>query len=334
MIACTFCGRDNDGSSRFCMDCGKPLTPSAAAERSIPPAAAVRSSAARRDPGAPIAMADPAAPMSAPSPVPRTATARCPTCRSPADPSLPYCGHCGAATGFVAPPRRRTDGTVQFSAPGTTTGPRLALLNDQGDVAQTFAIGNGEAIIGRSDGDLQFSHDVYLSPMHAQLTWREGQLFVRDLGSRNGTWMFLDGPHKLLDGDLMLVGSQLLRFRRLGYPGPHPPEADSTRRMGSLTPTADIAVLEQLRNDRSVRDVFHLSPGRNALLGREEGDWIFPYDRTMSGRHCEIRSEDSDFYLHDAGSRNGIAIAIRGERAVDVGHRIMMGDQVLRVENV
>lgn len=331
MISCTFCGRDNDGSSRFCMDCGKPITPSAAALSE--PSGGPDARAGRREPVAPGArgVAVAPAPMSAANPS-NAPTARCPSCRSQVDPALPFCAYCGSPTGFAPPPRRTTGGTAVFSARDMGPGPRLSLLNDAGEVAQTFALERGEAIVGRSDGDLQFPHDVYLSPMHAQISWRDGQLSIRDLGSRNGTWIFADGPHKLQDCDLMLVGSQLLRFRRLGYPGPHPPEADSTRRMGSLTPTADIAVLEQLRHDRSVRDVFHLSPGRSALLGRDHGDWLFPYDKTMSGKHCEVRSEDSDFYVHDAGSRNGIAIGIRGEWPLKKGNRVMLGDQILRVD--
>jgi len=256
-------------------------------------------------------------------------TAKCPHCRQVVDPTLPFCARCGGKTGFSPPP-----GTAVFSPMNMESSPRIAVLDEDGSIAQTFLVNNGEAIVGRSDGDLQFAADVYLSPMHAQLSVREGQLWVRDLGSRNGSWVFLESPCKLGDGDLLLIGSQIIRFRRLGYPGPHPPEADSTRRMGSLTPTADIAILEQLRSDRSVRDVFHLSPGRNAMLGRDSGDWTFPYDKTMSGKHAEIRSEDSEFYIHDAGSRNGIAIAIRGERAIKKGQRMMLGDQILRVENL
>src|SRR5206468_3242017 len=144
----------------------------------------------------------------------------------------------------------------------------------------------------RGGADVAFPDDPFLSPLHAKLTYRHGELLLRDLGSRNHTWYFVDQPYKIVDGDLLLIGSQLLRFRRLGYPGPHPPEADSTRRMGSSVPTVDIAVVEQLRADGSVRDTFHLSPGRSVTLGREAGDWIFPYDATMSGRHAEIRSED------------------------------------------
>jgi pSer/pThr/pTyr-binding forkhead associated (FHA) protein len=161
---------------------------------------------------------------------------------------------------------------------------------------------------------------------------KDGQLKVRDLGSRNGTWLFIEEPYKVTDGDLILVGSQVFKFRRLGYPGPTPPERDATRRMGSLVPTADIASLTQLRSDQSARDVMHLSPGRTVTIGRERGDWIFPYDPSMSGTHAQIRSEDADFILQDAGSRNGVAVAVRSDRNLKNGSRVLVGDKLLKVE--
>src|SRR5256886_13505871 len=135
--------------------------------------------------------------------------------------------------------------------------------------------GGGEYVIG-------FREAVFLSPLHAKISWEHDALLVRDLGSRNGTWVFLEAPHRLADGDLLLIGSQVLRFRRLGYPGPHPPDADATRRMGSLIPSAAIASLTQPRSDGSARDVIQLSPGRDVAIGREHGDWTFPYDPSMS----------------------------------------------------
>jgi pSer/pThr/pTyr-binding forkhead associated (FHA) protein len=224
-------------------------------------------------------------------------------------------------------------GALVLGAKHRESGPKLSLLDENGDVASSYSLERGEAVIGRGDADIRFA-DVYLSPLHARFELRDGELWVRDLGSRNGTWIFIEQPTKLADGDLLLVGSQLLRFRRLGYPGPHQPEVDATRRMGSLVPSSDVAVLEQLRADGSVRDTFHLSPARTVLLGRESGDWVFPYDQTMSGRHAEVRSEDADFFVHDAGSRNGVALGIHGERAVKKGERILVGDQVLRVESI
>jgi pSer/pThr/pTyr-binding forkhead associated (FHA) protein len=307
--------------------------------------------------------------------VPLTSKATCTRCGKPADPSLPFCAHCGnrvaaiaakesacpncgapyhaGADLFCARCGRRVGQRVSVAdasasvatavgpAPGVPAAgtprlvlPRLALLNDAGDVAKVFTLDRGEAVIGRGDADIKFPDDVYMSPLHARLDLREGALWLRDLGSRNGSWAFLDGPAKLIDGDMILVGSQVLRFRRLGYPGPHPPEADSTRRMGSMVPASDVAVLEQLRADSSVRDTFHLSPTRNVIIGRDTGDWIFPYDQTMSGRHAEVRSEDAEFFVQDAGSRNGVAMSVRGERALKKGRRILLGDKVLRLESV
>jgi pSer/pThr/pTyr-binding forkhead associated (FHA) protein len=227
-----------------------------------------------------------------------------------------------------------TGGTQVMGAGRLAAGPKLSLLGDSGEVVQSYTLDRGEAVFGRGDADIKFESDHFMSPLHARLEMREGQLWLRDLGSRNGTWLFIEGPTKLTDGDLVLVGSQLLRFRRLGYPGPHPPEADSTRRMGSTVPTVDIAVMEQLRADGSCRDIYHLSPGRSITLGRESGEWIFPYDATMSGKHAEIRSEDSEFFVHDANSRNGVAMSVRGERAVKRGQKLLIGDQILRVESV
>jgi pSer/pThr/pTyr-binding forkhead associated (FHA) protein/DNA-directed RNA polymerase subunit RPC12/RpoP len=297
------------------------------------------------------------------------ASTACSRCGKTVEASLPFCPHCGSRMSVA-----RTEGTCahcgapfqhgvdMFCArcgsrvgervtlvdqaastaasgrvPGTSrreAGPRLALLNDAGDVARTFNLDRGDAVLGRGDADIRFPDDVYMSPMHARFDLRHGELWVRDLGSRNASWAFIDGATKLVDGDRLLVGSQVLRFRRLGFPGPHAPEADSTRRMGSLVPSSDVAVLEQLRADGSVRDTFHLSPGRGILIGRETGDWTFPYDQTMSGRHAGIRSEDADFMVYDAGSRNGVALAVRGEQMVKKGQRLLLGDQILRVENV
>lgn len=247
-----------------------------------------------------------------------------------------FCARCGYRVGERVSLVTRAPGaqSIPPAAVARLSGPRIAVLDERGDAAKMFTLDRGEAVIGRGDADIRFEYDVYLSPLHARVDMRDGALWLRDLGSRNGSWVFIDEPTKLIDGDLVLIGSQIIRFRRLGYPGPHPPEADSTRRMGSVTPPVDVAVLEQLRADGSVRDTFHLSPGRNAMLGRESGDWTFPYDQTMSGRHAEIVSEDIEFFVHDAGSRNGVAMAVRGDRELRPGQRFLMGDQVLKVEQV
>lgn len=332
IAACAFCGRENESGSRFCMDCGKPINPSAARALAHPPrlgASAAEPSAARIS-GAPVRV-----PRHSPARVPPApmSLVACPNCARKVDGALPFCGHCGSRVGRRVSIEETAPGTLSFGARRAMAGPRLALLDDEGEVATVFTLERGEAVVGRADADIRFPDDSYMSPLHARLEMRDGVLWLRDLGSRNLSWVFVDVPTRLTDGDIILVGSQMVRFRRLGFPGPYTPEADATRRMGSLTPSADVALLEQLRADGSVRDSLHLSPGRNVVLGRELGDWIFPYDLTMSGRHAEIRSEDAEFFVHDVGSRNGVALAVRGERALEAGQRILLGDQLLRVES-
>ena len=269
------------------------------------------------------------------APAPVTLTAVCSSCRNPVSPGVDiFCARCGTRVAVTPNPPTPPTGTAAFSAMGTAVGPKVSVLDVTGTVKKTEVLPGPETTIGRGDGEMRFPDDVYMSPVHAQLSLRDGQLYVRDLGSRNGTWLFQDAPYKLQDGDTVLVGSQLLRFRRLGYPGPQPAEADATRRLGSAVPSADIAVMQQLRADGSARDSCHLSPSRNVVIGRSEGDWLFAYDKTMSGRHAEIRSEDLEFIVLDLGSRNGIAIAVRGERPVKPGQRVLMGDQTLRIESI
>jgi pSer/pThr/pTyr-binding forkhead associated (FHA) protein len=341
VTSCAFCGRENEPDSRFCIDCGKPMNPSAAR---VGPAYVPQSFGGQTQPANPPAVAarPQAAAFSAGLPPTRISegVVNCPHCGKPATVGLPFCGHCGTLVAkrvsIDAGPRpgEKAPATAVFGAGRLANAPRLSLLGETGEPTRSYTLDRGEAIIGRGEADMRFEDDPFMSPLHARLEARDGQVFLRDLGSRNGTWLFIDQPSRLTDCDQILIGSQLIRFRRLGYPGPHPPEADSTRRMGSAVPTVDVAILEQIRADGSVRDTFHLSPARPIIIGRESGDWIFPYDATMSGRHAEIRTEDSEFFVHDANSRNGVAMSVRGERELKKGQRMLVGDQILRLESV
>jgi pSer/pThr/pTyr-binding forkhead associated (FHA) protein len=368
MTSCPYCGRANEAGAAFCMDCGKPLTkaasavkasasigaspsPSAPAANPAPPATSpsgTRPLTMQPAPSSPPAAAAPKVAASSPCPfcnepissqlpfcphcgrrltAPGSGAA-CRRCGSPLEPGSKFCATCGAPLGDASPlqrpssqPPARTDLTIA-----------VVLLDDTGQPKKRYERRAIDTAIGRQDGEIRFPDDPFLSPLHARISWEQDQLVVRDLGSRNGTWVFLEQPYRLLDGDQLLIGSQVMRFRRLGYPGPHAPEADATKRMGSLIPSADIASLTQLRSDGSARDVIHLSPGRDVRIGRDQGDWLFPYDPSMSGRHAVVRSEDADFILLDDGSRNGVAVAARGAMALSHNSRILVGDKILRIE--
>jgi pSer/pThr/pTyr-binding forkhead associated (FHA) protein len=208
------------------------------------------------------------------------------------------------------------------------------VLDDQGEPKQMVEIDRPAVTIGRGDCDIAFKDDPYLSPRHAEFVMRDGALFVRDLGSSNRTWVFLEEPYPLQDEDVFLIGSQLIQFRRAMPHGDGGVPEDGTRRIGSVTPGTDLGMLTQLRADGSKRDSYHLVAQRTIVIGRDTGDWTFPYDQTMSGRHAEVRTAEGGFVIEDLGSRNGVALAARGERLLRQGTRVLVGDQLLRVERV
>ena len=262
------------------------------------------------------------------------AAAACATCGAAIRPELDtFCATCGTPVSADASP----DGpsrTLLFQAKRHDLRARIAILDEHGEAKRTVSMEEREMTVGRGACDLSFADDQYLSPIHARFVLRDGALYVRDLGSCNRTWVFIDAPYTLADTDLLLIGSQMLEFQRLGTPTAPRADADGTRRVGSLTPVPDIARLSQLRADGSVRDSQYLAMGRSITIGRDGGDWTFPYDQTMSGRHAELHETDGQFIIHDLGSRNGVGVAVRGERPLKIGQRVLLGDQVLRVESV
>ena len=136
----------------------------------------------------------------------------------------------------------------------------------------------------------------------------------------------------LEDGDLLLMGSQVIRYRRLT-----PSEAQAAtqaHQAGSRVPPNDIAIMEQLLANGRTRDVCFVPEGKAILIGREHGNWVFPYDPTMSARHAEVRShpESGDVIVRDLASRNGVGVALIAEHALLDGDRLLLGRQLLRID--
>ncbi len=70
-----------------------------------------------------------------------------------------------------------------------------------------------EMTIGRAPGCAIVITDSFASQLHARIFERDGEWFVEDLGSRNGTWLNRDqvhGPARLERGDRVKVGDTVL----------------------------------------------------------------------------------------------------------------------------
>jgi len=81
---------------------------------------------------------------------------------------------------------------------------------------RTFALANGENVLGRDPAAEVFLDDTAVSRRHARITVNGSRATLEDLGSKNGT--FLGGkpvkaPALLHDVDAILLGSVLLTVR-------------------------------------------------------------------------------------------------------------------------
>ena len=74
-----------------------------------------------------------------------------------------------------------------------------------------FPLRTGDNLVGRLSGEVTFPQDGYVSSRHATITVHGGEISVKDLGSANGTFARIGGSAPLVNGDLLLVGEQILR---------------------------------------------------------------------------------------------------------------------------
>ena len=122
----------------------------------------------------------------------------------------------------------RVSAGLSFSALRSPAKPHARLIIEKGrSSGKQFMLSDAEAQIGRWDADGGIFPDVDLdtddpeakvSRRHARITLSNGQYFLEDLGSTNGTFInsgkrLPPGQRQALcDGDEIIVGKTFLRF--------------------------------------------------------------------------------------------------------------------------
>jgi hypothetical protein len=79
---------------------------------------------------------------------------------------------------------------------------------------RSFPLGD-EVTVGRAAGCQVTIDDTYASQLHARVFLRDGQVFVEDLGSTNGTYLNrrkVTGPMQIQRGDKLQIGNTVLEL--------------------------------------------------------------------------------------------------------------------------
>lgn len=259
MIRCNNCGTDNLDGSEYCDECGTKLDlspPFRVSNRNAPPAYQPPSGANRQpvrngDSGSQgnRARDDQREPLSqgvdrAPSPPSFTTSTSVPRPARPlndqrqaqgigAQPPAGVQAESARPETLVLASRGRTDALRSEEAQARQTDSRMScklVIERGGRVGKEFAVTSPETHIGRWDADSGIFPDVDLdqddpeakvSRRHARIMNQNGQFFIEDLGSTNGTFVnrgrrLLPGHRQpLQSGDEIIVGKTFLKFHIL-----------------------------------------------------------------------------------------------------------------------
>lgn len=88
---------------------------------------------------------------------------------------------------------------------------RLCQMGLGRQVANAYLLQNPDVFLGRERGDILFPKDGFVSGSHSVLSDRNGRAFLKDLGSSNGTFLRIKQDTPVRNGDLFLLGRNLLR---------------------------------------------------------------------------------------------------------------------------
>lgn len=141
-----------------------------------------------------------------PHPEKPTAGIPCPQCGHINPPGGAFCSACGNSIAVA----KTLVMTSRPPEPPPAQG-KLHLIMEGGQPGDVYEL-KDKTIIGRVNGDISFPHDGFMSGKHASIEQRGEKFVLTDEGSRNGTFIRINGEVELKPGDMVLIGKQLFRF--------------------------------------------------------------------------------------------------------------------------
>lgn len=103
------------------------------------------------------------------------------------------------------------DGVERLGSPAKGYVGRIAMIIGRDTTGNAYPVPEMGLHLGRERGDVLFPEDGYVSGLHCRIAWQNGQLFLTDLGSSNGTFIRLVNEAEVHNGDILLMGQQLFR---------------------------------------------------------------------------------------------------------------------------
>jgi pSer/pThr/pTyr-binding forkhead associated (FHA) protein len=343
MPTCISCGFENDEIASFCLSCGADVTElqkrDASANMSDMDETKMGSQSDIQVSDLPDLTKGQGAMYPTPMPmdfseatsalkVNTTPGDKCSVCETVNMKGMKFCGNCGSPMGDIHPGRTQALPTNIVNQ-ALRSICKLVSVEMGGKEGPTFMLDKDETMCGRSEGDILFYKDRFVSPTHCTFSFKDGKLIVTDNNSVNGIYRRTKTSMDLLPGDNFRLGQQVLRLDDITDIAQGRAK-DQTWLQGSLNENGQYRIV-QLLPDNSIgeaRIIHHTL----TVIGREVGNILFPEDGFVSSQHCQVEQKEDGLTLTDMGSSNGTYLRIREQSELVHGDFILIGDHMLRVE--
>jgi pSer/pThr/pTyr-binding forkhead associated (FHA) protein len=171
------------------------------------------------------------------------------------------------------------------------------ILYREGKEANRFSFDRQEVSIGReTDNDIVIDSSL-VSRHHAKLELREGQIFITDLNSSNGTWINgerIKGCSILSENGQANIGEFSLQVL--------PSSKDDATVLLSSSLCLEIIFPKNEKITITIKD------GEKVVVGRQPDCDVVMEDNSVSGRHASVSRKNGRFMLADMGSTNGTLV--------------------------
>jgi pSer/pThr/pTyr-binding forkhead associated (FHA) protein len=317
-VVCVQCGVANEATAQVCRYCGAPQKPLSSSSPRYPAAgtaAAGQTSAAKATRNVVVSQPPPGGQR-----------------RSGEVPAL---GRSGDAYGALALGTTSSDPSPDQPAIDLNPQACLVVILRDGTDGGVYPLIQQRTDIGSREGEIVLKEDPYLSPRHARIERRGENFVLLDLASVNGIYLRLREPRALSDGDMILLGQQVLRFELPSEVERHVGAAMQHGVMIFGTPEQPrLARLIQYTTEGLARDVYYLHRSET-VFGREAADLTFSDDPFLSRKHAAIvaHPHDGQFILRDLGSSNGTALRCRTEHTLVSGDQFRLGRHLFRFDS-
>lgn len=233
-----------------------------------------------------------------------------------------------------APPARTPSGEAPIPASDLIKKPapsKFGLLVLAGAAkGQRFRLAGSSVQVGKNRGAILFADDPFVSNLHATFLLRDNTLVVKDENSASGVFVAIPGQENIAPSSYFSVGHRLFRFT--GPLTAAPPTPGAPLVYGAPVPSGHIiyGVEEWLVGGRPGRAV--VTGGPLLTIGQSLCDLSYARDEDMATRHCELSPTPRGATLRDLSGGLGTYVRLSGERALNFGDRVRIGEQVLQVE--